>query len=109
MLLLTAMINGGHAALNLGNYVTPVVQGVSTLFGSMFAGKLAGEKKSIACLLTAGGYLLFLFLIALLFMDGINENAFWGTAATLCGCIGGVLLCTMKSTHKKKKAKSHFR
>lgn len=109
LLLCASMINSGHAEIDISSYIAPLIHGAATLAGCVLSGKLAEGRRGVACALSAAGYLVLLFLIALLFMDGIHGQILWGTAAIACGFAGATVICTVRNTRKKKKVKSRFR
>ena len=67
LLLNTTLIHGGNISIIMSNYLVLPIHAIATLVGCALSGRLAGERRSIVCALTAVGYLVLLILSALLY------------------------------------------
>lgn len=109
LFVLTALVNSSKMRIDLAVIGTIVAQGLSVLVGTIIAGKVADSQKSIACGICAGGYILFLIVLSMLFMNGVGGDIFIGLAVTGVGCIGGIILNSGKSPRHKSTKKRRFR
>lgn len=109
LLAATVLIQNGQAEQAISSYLIIPIHLISSFLGSAFAGRLTGEKRGLACVIGAGGYLLILLITSLLFMDGIHGQFIFGTMGIAIGCGCAILLNARKKEAKKKRVKTRFR
>lgn len=109
LLVMTTLINASKMNIDIAGIGTVVAQGISVLMGAIIAGKVADNQKAIACGICTGGYVLFLIILSMLFMNGVGKNVFVGLAAAAVGCIGGIVLNIGKLSRHKTIRRRRFR
>ena len=109
LFVLTALVNASKMRIDLAVVGTIVAQGLSVLVGTIIAGRVADSQKAIACGICAGGYIIFLIVLSMLFMNGVGGDIFVGLVVAGIGCIGGIILNKGKSQRNRSTKKRRFR
>lgn len=105
ILMLTIFTQNEYFEISIGSKISAPIHFLSTIIGTLLAGKLTPERKAMSCLVTGVGYLLIIISCAILFYDGIGSGIWSGTAGSLLGTVMGIFLCTRekKQTAGKKR------
>ena len=106
VLVSAVFINNEYFTVSSIRYLAVAIQFLSVLVGAFAAGKIANQKKAMACLISAGGFLLLQICCGMLFFEGISSGVAWGLIATAVAAVCDIFLCgssKMRSGSKRKR------
>lgn len=102
-----SILNAGGIGENSAIWITALNWGISVFCGTMLALKLHKENMIVTAAITAGGYMLMLTCINLLFLNQQFKGVGSSILAILAGFTAAVLLNL--NIHKKKGHKTRYR
>ena len=104
-MLLTTMVLNERAGECTIEYAVPVIAFVSSLAGSVVAGKMAREKVAILAGVTGAAYILILIGMGILFFDGGFHNLWSSLLSVVAGCVVSCAICIRggRSGSKRKR------
>lgn len=93
--------------LNIGsvNILALTIQFVSSLVGTLIAGKLSRTNYFLSCGAVCGCYFLLMLITAMLFFDGVGGSVLLSALAILIGGGTAILLCTKGNNRIKRRKK----